>query len=371
MSIIKELIDNNCIKEGNFTLKNGELSKYYFDIKNIISYPQLLKKIGDEIYTHIETSNCDLICGVPIGGLPIASYISTKYDIPMIMVRNDVKGYGTNKQIEGNYNKKNKCIIIEDVITTGGSVNKTIDILKDKVEIIGVIVILDRQQGYSCSIPVTSIITKTDIVRERLHSIMEKKKSRLCFSGDVEKEKLIEILEKIGKFIVICKIHYDIYDDEDSYLKKKLIDLSIKYNFLIMEDRKFVDISYITNKQYNRYKNWIDMVTVMGNVNSEVVKGLSGVLLVANMSNNDCDYVKEALKTADMNSRNVIGFITQKRIGDSDMFCMTPGININNKKDGDQNYRHVKEVDTDVIIVGRGIYNADNYEEQTKLYSIL
>ena len=53
-----------------------------------------------------------------------------------------------------------------------------------------------------------------------------------------------------------------------------------------MEDRKFGDISHITKKQYKRYENWIDMVTVMGIVNSEVVKGLSGVLLVANMSNN-------------------------------------------------------------------------------------
>ena len=48
--LIKELIDNNCIKFGNYTLKNGEISKYYFDMKNIISNPNLLTKIGDELY---------------------------------------------------------------------------------------------------------------------------------------------------------------------------------------------------------------------------------------------------------------------------------------------------------------------------------
>ena len=99
------------------------------------------------------SSECDLLCGVPMGGLPICSYISTKYDVPMIMVRDTVKEYGTSKQIEGKYNKKNKCVIIEDVITTGGSVNKVIDLLKDKVDIIGVIM-LDRQEGYSCSVSV-------------------------------------------------------------------------------------------------------------------------------------------------------------------------------------------------------------------------
>ena len=96
---------------------------------------------------------CDLLCGVPMGGLPIRSHISTKYDIPMIMVRDVVKDHGgTSKQIEGNgYNKKNKCVIIEDVITTGGSVNKVIELLKDKVDIVGVVVILDRQEGFECS----------------------------------------------------------------------------------------------------------------------------------------------------------------------------------------------------------------------------
>lgn len=371
MSIIKELINKDCIKEGVFKLKNGEISKYYFDIKNIISYPMLLKKIGDEIYNNIENTGCDLICGVPIGALPVASYVSAHYNIPMIMVRNETKGYGTNKQIEGNYNSRNKCIIIEDVITSGGSVQKTIDILKDKVEVIGVIVILDRQQGYNCNIPVTSLITKTDIVRERLVGIIEKKNSRLCFSGDVEADILINILEKIGKYIVICKIHYDIYDDNDGKLKEKLINLSIKYNFLIMEDRKFVDISYITNKQYNRYKNWIDMVTVMGNVNEQVINGLSGVLLVANMSNNKWDYSENAVLLGNKNERNVIGYITQKRIGNDNMFCMTPGINLTCKTISDQNYRIAKDVDTDIFIVGRGIYNSESFEEQAKNYSML
>lgn len=161
--MIEELINNGCIKYGSFKLKSNEISKYYFDMKSIVSYPSLLKKIGDEMFKNIG-EECDLLCGVPLGGLPVCSYISTQYEIPMIMVRDEAKEYGTNKQIEGNYSKKNKCIIIEDVITSGGSVNKIIDILKDKVEVIGVIVIVDREEGYNCSVPVKSIITKTAIV---------------------------------------------------------------------------------------------------------------------------------------------------------------------------------------------------------------
>ena len=130
--IIGDLIENNCIKIGSFKLKSGEISKYYFDMKNIVSYPNIVRNIGDLMYQIINKEECDIICGVPIGGLPVCSYISTKYDIPMIMVRDEVKTYGTNKQIEGTYKPTDKCIIIEDVITSGQSVQKVIDILKDK-----------------------------------------------------------------------------------------------------------------------------------------------------------------------------------------------------------------------------------------------
>ena len=94
--MIKELIEKNCIKIGNFTLKNGETSKYYFDMKNIISYPSLLKSIGDMIYNKL--GDFDIICGIPYGGLPIATYISTRYNKPLIFVRDTPKDYGTKKQ---------------------------------------------------------------------------------------------------------------------------------------------------------------------------------------------------------------------------------------------------------------------------------
>ena len=61
--IIKELIESNCIKFGSFILKSGEVSKYYYDMKNLISNPTLLKKIGDELYKSLD--EFDIICGIP------------------------------------------------------------------------------------------------------------------------------------------------------------------------------------------------------------------------------------------------------------------------------------------------------------------
>lgn len=149
-TLIENLKTSNCIKNGNFILKNGEHSKYYFDMKNLVSHPRLLSDIGDKIYKNYiedeikDKKNKIRICGVPLGGLPIATYISTKYNIPMIMLRDKIKNYGTQKQIEGEYSREDNCIIIEDVITTGNSVKESIDILKDKINIMYICAILNR-----------------------------------------------------------------------------------------------------------------------------------------------------------------------------------------------------------------------------------
>ena len=366
--ITDKLIETGCIKYGKFKLKSGEISKYYFDMKGIVSYPNLIKEIGDKMYDLIG-SECNLLCGVPMGGLPICSYISTKYNIPMIMVRNEVKDYGTNKQIEGKYKKTDKCVIIEDVITTGGSVNKVVNLLYDKVNVIGVVVMLDRQEGFKCSVPVNSVICKTEIIKHKLLDIMKKKESKLCFSADLDdKDKLVKILNDIGDKIVICKIHYDFYEDIGYELKNKLIELSIEKNFLLMEDRKFVDISYTVEKQYRKYSSWVDLITVMGNVNSEVISKLSGVVLIGNMSNNKYDYLETTIELAKLHPERIIGVVTQYRINLNGLINMTPGINHEKSSIDDQNYRNVKDVDTDIVIVGRGIYNSENYLNSAEIY---
>lgn len=371
--MIEELIDSNCVKLGNFKLKNGESSKYYFDIKSIISNPSLLSSIGDKLYNMLE--DFDIVCGIPYGGLPIATYISITYNKPLIYIRDKVKNYGTGKLIEGSYKESDRCVIIDDVITTGGSMEEAIFCLKDKVNIVDIAVVVDRQQNYKCSIPVKALLYKNDFVKYQLNMITAEKKGKLCFSADIEDpNKLLDILDKIGKYIIICKIHFDIIDTKQYLNNGKfisdLIECSIKYNFLIMEDRKFVDISYIVEKQYKQFSNWVDLVTVHASVAPEVVSKLSGVLLVANMSNNNYNLTDKAVKIATENPNNMVGFITQYWIdsGNKDLVCMTPGISSNNLSIDDQNYKKPDDIATDYIIVGRALYNSENIENDILKY---
>jgi orotidine 5'-phosphate decarboxylase subfamily 1/orotate phosphoribosyltransferase len=164
----KELIKQGLVINGGeeFTLSSGLKSGVYYNMKNLISYPQtmcnvalylsiLIKELVVNNLGNLGYPECNLVlAGVPLGAIPITSALSLLMDIPMIMIRNEVKSHGLQNQIEGNYKNKN-IIIIEDVITTGKSVVNFINLVNnatngnnninnDKVHILGVISIINR-----------------------------------------------------------------------------------------------------------------------------------------------------------------------------------------------------------------------------------
>ena len=326
-----------------------------------------MKEVGDALYSRL--GDFDIICGIPYGGLPIATYISTSYSKPLIYVRDKEKNYGTNKRIEGEFLSTDRCIIIDDVITSGKSLKETIEFLQDKVNVVASAVVMDRQQNSSLS--VISLLNKTDVVKYRIRSLIKSKNSCLCFSADLlDLTKLWSIIHDIGKYMVICKIHYDIVPEtERESFKEKMVDLSIEHDFLIMEDRKFNDISYIVEKQYNPFKNWVDLVTVHALIEPSVVTSLSGAVVVATMSNNNYDLTENAMHIASKYSKHVSGFVTQKRLVFPGMLCMTPGIALTNKNIADQKYRKSNDIDTDIKIVGRAIYESTQLLDDVEVIS--
>ena len=215
-------------------------------------------------------------------------------------------------------------------------------------------------------------MSKSDIIINKLKNYITKKKSNLCFSADIDNPyKVIEIVKQIGNYIVICKIHFDIYKFTQKYTSEHFIHdltrLSNDLKFMIMEDRKFFDISYIVEKQFSFYKNWVDLVTVHGLVNDDVIKKIdAGILLVVNMSNNNYDITNNCLELCN-NNDNIVGFITQKNINYKNLLNFTPGISFEDKTIDDQKYRNINNISNndmpDIIIIGRAIYDSDNILE--------
>ncbi|MCP4298270.1 MAG: orotate phosphoribosyltransferase [Proteobacteria bacterium] len=146
--IINSLVEIGAIKFGEFRLKSGILSPIYIDLRIIISYPNLLEDIADAMIELSKEINFDKVAGIPYTALPIATAFSLKDKVPMIYSRKEKKEYGTSQQIEGVWKPDDRVLIIDDLITNGGSKIETFKIFEGVgLNIKDVVVLIDREQG--------------------------------------------------------------------------------------------------------------------------------------------------------------------------------------------------------------------------------
>ena len=120
--LVNDFFDIEVVKIGEFELKSGIISPVYIDLRTIISYPYVLQEVAEQLKSNLDLDSFDCICGVPYTGLPIATALSLLTNKPMILRRKEAKNYGTKRTIEGEYEKGVRCLVVEDCVTTGGSV---------------------------------------------------------------------------------------------------------------------------------------------------------------------------------------------------------------------------------------------------------
>ncbi|HEY5157579.1 MAG TPA: orotate phosphoribosyltransferase [Anaerolineales bacterium] len=142
------LLGASCIKFGEFTLKSGLKSPIYIDLRQIITYPKLLEKVGAAYLPLLKELKFNRIAGLPYAAIPIATAISLQGGYPMIYPRKEVKEYGTRAEIEGEYHPGETVVVIDDLATTGGSKFEAIEKLTAVgLKVRDVVVLVDRQSG--------------------------------------------------------------------------------------------------------------------------------------------------------------------------------------------------------------------------------
>lgn len=115
-----------------FTWSSGMKSPIYCDNRKTLSYPSIRTAIrqtfSEQIKAQFET--VDVIAGVATGGIAIGALVAEEMGLPFIYVRSSAKGHGLENQIEGDFRSGQRVVVIEDLISTGGSSLKAVDALK-------------------------------------------------------------------------------------------------------------------------------------------------------------------------------------------------------------------------------------------------
>ncbi|MGJ3204776.1 orotate phosphoribosyltransferase [Geobacillus thermoleovorans] len=124
-----------------FTWSSGLKSPIYCDNRLTLAYPDVRRTIADGLAELIRTHfpEADLIAGTATAGIPHAAWVSERLELPMCYVRSQAKAHGKGKQIEGQAEPGQRVVVIEDLISTGGSSLAAVRALKEAgCEVLGV-----------------------------------------------------------------------------------------------------------------------------------------------------------------------------------------------------------------------------------------
>ncbi len=149
------LIRKLSYQEGKFILSSGKESTYYVDLKNVTLHPMGAKLIGKLTWSILSSKNYGGVGGPTLGADPIATAVSlaaleSHSVCPAFIIRKEPKKHGTSQWIEGreNLTQGTNLLILEDVVTTGGSSLKAIEKVRaEGFKVDTLLCVLDRNEG--------------------------------------------------------------------------------------------------------------------------------------------------------------------------------------------------------------------------------
>lgn len=173
-----ELLRERSFERKRVRLASGRESDFFIDCKQAVLTAEGHALVGDLMFGALDgLPRCEAVAGVELGGCPLASAVSlTSFlrgrPLPALYVRKEVKDHGSRRLVEGDraIEKGTPVVILEDVITTGGSTLKAVEKLRlAGAEVVGVVALVDRLEGGAeairgAGLPVVSICTRRDFM---------------------------------------------------------------------------------------------------------------------------------------------------------------------------------------------------------------
>ena len=185
--LLTSLLAERSSKKGHFILASGRESSFYIDARLTTMSPDGLAVIGRLGLSTIQQSgwHVDAVGGMTLGADPVSyaiSYASAGLSRPLraFTVRKEAKTHGTEKLIEGPFRSGDKVVVIEDVITTGGSALRAIEAVRaEGGTVSGVLAVVDREEGGREKLESTGVSVIALATARQIMSVLEKRGDQL------------------------------------------------------------------------------------------------------------------------------------------------------------------------------------------------
>lgn len=197
VEICKVLDRIGALKFGAFKLTSGKMSPYYIDLRIVPSFPDAFQRICESfvrfVKSEVGTDNIDRIAGIPVAGIPFASVVALNLKKPFIYVRRGARLHGRERRIEGIIAPGNRVLLIDDLVTTGLSLQKSARaIMAEGGVVTDAVVLIDREERgrqrlAKSGTKLHALLDITEIV-STLHEL-----------GTIDEEQLKTILKQVKK----------------------------------------------------------------------------------------------------------------------------------------------------------------------------
>lgn len=144
--LVEDLLHLGCVQFGDFTLKSGQQSPIYLDLRRLVGDATTMQRAAAAYTRVLQGLRFDRLAALPYAALPLGAAIAMQGGWPLVYPRKEVKDYGTGAAVEGPYTAGETVVVIDDLVTTGASKFEGIEKLQAAgLRVEDVVVLIDRQ----------------------------------------------------------------------------------------------------------------------------------------------------------------------------------------------------------------------------------